>query len=349
MSTTALQSSAFVCRSCSRNLRPCLPSSAARAFSTTPSTGGPSSQSPYSPYYVDIPFPPQRYAPWKPRAKGTRPEPRKVFRNEKDNNKITSDYLALVSKNPTVFSKPGETAPATEKAYITWKEKMASSRRRNIRDGLLQLHAEKTRRSDQIAQRSADKQALRAKLLAEEDSEAAKLTTPTILSALQKRHPLTDPGREERLAAKRERYQKLEAESRLGRLEELHELYIRSHDFIFTEAQLDEVINKEFSLLNQAETVHMNPPDTYQVVARQAKADTEGQGWFLKDEMFFNTFVDALTGGSKRHDTSRQTPEQVLEELAPNMAYSGYGYGGKKPTQPAVKSTSDLFNILHPN
>lgn len=269
-----------------------------------------------------------------------------MFRNDKDNKKITSNYLALVSKEPTVFSKPGETAPAKEKAYISWKEKMAASRRRNIRDGLLQLHAEKTRRDEYIAQRSTQKQALRAKLLAEEDSEAAKLTTPTIISALQKKHPLTDPGREERLAAKRERYLKLEAEKRLGRLEELHELYIRAHEFIFTEAQLDELINKEFSLINQAETVHMQPPDSYQVVARQARSDQEGQGFFLKDELVFNAFTDALTGGSKRAEMSKQTPEQVLEEFAPDMTYTGYGYGGKKPTQPAMKSTSDLFNIL---
>ncbi|KAF3310497.1 hypothetical protein TWF173_009495 [Orbilia oligospora] len=346
MSTTALQSSAFVCRSCSRHLRPCLPSSATRAFSTTSSTDGPSSSSPYSPYYVDIPFPPQRYAPWKPRAKGTRPEPRKVFRNEKDNKKISLNYLALVSKEPTVFSNPGETAPAKEKAYITWKQKMADSRRRNIRDGLLQLHSEKTRRDEQIAQRSTQKQALRAKLLAEEDSEAVKLTTPTIISALQKRHTLTDPGREERLAEKRERYMKLEAEKRVGRLEELHELYIRAHEFIFTEAQLDELINKEFSLISQAEMVHMQPPDSNQVVARQAKTDTEGQGFFLKDELVFNAFTDALTGGSKRGDLSKKTAEEVLSEYAPNMAYTGFGYGEKKPTQPTTKSTSDLFNIL---
>ncbi|KAK6508482.1 hypothetical protein TWF506_010572 [Arthrobotrys conoides] len=346
MSTTALQSSAFVCRSCSRHLRPCLPSPATRAFSTTSSTDGPSSSSPYSPYYVDIPFPPQRYAPWKPRAKGTRPEPRKVFRNDKDNKKITTDYLALVSKEPSVFSKPGATAPAKEKAYITWKQRMADSRRRNIRDGLLQLHSEKTRRDAQIAERSTQKQQLRAKLLAEEDSEAVKLTTPTIISALQKRHSLTDPGREERLAEKRERYLKLEAEKRLGRLEELHELYIRAHEFIFTEAQLDELINKEFSLISQAEAIQMQPPDSSQIVARQARSDTEGQGFFLKDELVFNAFTDALTGGSKRDGISRQTAEEALEQYAPNMEYTGFGFGEKKPAQPTTKSTSDLFNIL---
>ncbi|KAK6527083.1 hypothetical protein TWF281_010276 [Arthrobotrys megalospora] len=347
MSTTALQSSAFVCRSCSRHLRPCVPSSATRAFSTTSSTDGPSSASPYSPYYVDIPFPPQRYAPWKPRAKGTRPEPRKVFRNDKDNKKITSNYLALVSKEPTVFSKPGETAPAKEKAYITWKEKMADSRRRNIRDGLLQLHAEKTRRDERIAERSDQKQALRAKLLAEEDSEAVKLTTPTIISALRTKHFLTDPGREERLAEKRERYLKLEAEKSVSRLEELHELYIRAHEFIFTEAQLDEHINREFSLLSQAEMVHMKPPDSYQIVARQARVDIESQQFFMKDELVLNAFTDALTGGSKRDRAVGRTAEQSLEELAPDLTYTGYGYGGKKASQPTTKPTTDVFNIMH--
>ncbi|KAK6349177.1 hypothetical protein TWF730_009928 [Orbilia blumenaviensis] len=346
MSTPALQSSAFVCRSCSRHLRPCIPSSATRSFSTTASVDGPSTASPYSPYYVDIPFPPQRYAPWKPRAKGSRPEPRKVFRNDKDNKKITSNYLALVSKEPTVFSKPGKTAPAREKAYITWKERMADSRRRNIRDGLLQLHAEKSRRDQLIAQRSEEKQALRAKLLAEEDSEMVKLTTPTIISALQKSHPLTDPGREERLAEKRERYLKLESEKSAERLEELHELYIRAHEFIFTEAQLDQVINREFSSISEAEQVHMHPPDATQVVARQARTDIESQGFYLKDEIVFNAFADALTGGSRRTEQSKMTAEQALEEYAPDMTYTGYGYAGKKTGQSTAKATTDLFNII---
>ncbi|KAK6512394.1 hypothetical protein TWF481_001279 [Arthrobotrys musiformis] len=346
MSTTALQSSAFVCRSCSRHIRPCLPAPATRAFSTTTSSDGPSSASPYSPYFVDIPFPPQRYAPWKPRAKGTRPEPRKVFRNEKDNKKITSSYLALVSKEPTVFSKPGETAPAKEKAYISWKQRMADSRRRNIREGLLQLHVEKTRRDEYIAQRSTQKQELRAKLLAEEDSDAVKLTTPTIISALRKKHLLTDPGREERLAEKRERYLKLEEEKRTGKLEELHELYIRAHEFIFTEAQLDELINQEFELIKQAEMVHMKPPDSNQIVARQARTDKFSQDFYLKDEVVFDAFADALTGGSKREGVSKQTAEQALEEFAPDMTYTGYGYGARKPIQPATKATSDVFNIM---
>ncbi|EPS38766.1 hypothetical protein H072_7482 [Dactylellina haptotyla CBS 200.50] len=358
MSSSTLQSSAFICRSCSRHLRPA-PSTTCRAFSTTPSASMPSTASPYSPYYVDIPFPPQRYAPWKPRAKGKRPVPRNIFPKARGARKVSPEYLALVSKEPSKFSKPGENAPATEKAYITWKERMAESRRRNIRDGLLQLHADKSQRDSIIAKRSEKKQALRAELLAQEDPDVVKLTTPSILSALRTRQPLTDPDREERLAAKREKYERIEEEKFLRRQESLHELYIRANDFIFAEAQLDEIINAKFSDIAIAEAYHSIPPDSQKILSEESNKLRGPDEWVMRDVPILKAFAEALTGGSRRTKTSESIDgfRDVMDEIdvaglmsRPKMEYANFGYGStKKEGDESAKkkqSTADLFSIL---
>ncbi|KAK6538738.1 hypothetical protein TWF694_010312 [Orbilia ellipsospora] len=353
MASSTLHSSAFICRSCSRQLRPCLPSSTSRTFSTTPSAGMPSSSSPYSPNYIDIPHPPQRYAPYKPRAKGIRPVPRKIFPNAASAKKVTPEYLALVSKEPINHSRPGENAPATEKAYISWRERMAESRRRNIRDGLLQLHAEKLHNDSIIAARSAKKQEIRRKLLAEEDPEIVKLTTPTILSALRQKQPLTDPDREERLARKRENYIRAEEKKLLARRENLHELYIRAHEFTLTEAQLDALINAKFNDLAMAESINEIPPDSRGIVSEERREVRGPNDWAFGDERITKTFVEALTGGSTRYQPTLE--EKIdrddalmseLDVLAPKgMQHGLAGYRGRRRDSQVTPAT-DLFSVL---
>ncbi|KAF3917953.1 hypothetical protein ABW20_dc0110373 [Dactylellina cionopaga] len=366
MSSSALQTSVFICRSCSRHVRPCLPSSSSattRAFSSTPPAAIPSSSSPYSPHYIDIPFPPQRYPVWQPRAKGKRPVPRNIFPSNGGSKKITPEYLALVSKEPINRSRPGEDAPATEKAYISWKENMAECRRRNIRDGLLQLHTETQQRSAIIAARSAKKQARRAELLAEEDPEVVQLTTPTIISALRTKKTLTDPGREERLAASRERYLQGEHQKVLARQEELHELYIRANEFIFTEAQLDVLINAKFSALDSAEEMHAPPPDSTRILTEETRETQGPEEFLLKDEPILRIFADALTGGSRRprKPTSIVRDDgtvdiEALDVTRPKLGYlsqgyrdSGYRDSKKKDDAEAQRqNTSSLFTIMDP-
>ncbi|KAF3909483.1 hypothetical protein AA313_de0203375 [Arthrobotrys entomopaga] len=355
MASSTLQSPAFICRSCSRQLRPCLPSTS-RAFSTTPSAGIPSSSSPYSPDYIDIPHPPQRYAPFKPRAKGVRPVPRKIFPNAASHKKVTPEYLALVSKEPINYSRPGHNAPATERAYISWRERMAESRRRNIRDGLIQLHAEKIHHDSIIEAKSARKQEIRRKLLAEEDPEIVKLTTPTILSALRKKQPLTDPDREERLAIKRENYLRAEERKRLARRENLHELYIRAHEFTLTEKQLDALINSKFNEIAMAESFNPIPPDTRDIVSEERREVRGPYDWVLSDERITKLFVQALTGGSTRYQPSVEEKmsrgDVLMDELyilrEQNMRHTFAGYGFKRKDS-QMGTATDLFSVLTSN
>ncbi|EWC43815.1 hypothetical protein DRE_07324 [Drechslerella stenobrocha 248] len=349
MSSSTLQSSAFICRSCSRHLRPSpasLPPT--RAFSTAIPRGQPSSTSPYSPYYVDIPFPPQRYVPWQPRAKGKRPVPRKVFKSANADRKVTAEYLAGLSKEPTNFSRPGEDAPAREKAYIGWKQKMADSRRRNVRDGLLELHAQSQKRNAIVAARSAEKQERRARLLAQEDPEVAQLTNPSILAALQTKHKLTDPDRMERLAASRARYIEHEETRIIARREHLHELYIRANTFIVATAQLEDVIERKFSEVASAESTNVMPPSGRDILTRHQSEDMINT---TRDEAIAMRIRDALTGGNKRPkqvaaDVGRpdvRTTEDLLNIV--NQPMTKYGYPGLQGARGQM-ATQDLFQVL---
>ncbi|KAF3936533.1 hypothetical protein ABW19_dt0200327 [Dactylella cylindrospora] len=355
-----MQSSAFVCRSCSRHLRRHLPTSAVRSISTTTSNGMPSSSSPYSPYYIDIPFPPQRYAVYQPKAKGKRPVPREIFPKKKGRGekKITAEYLALVSKEPTKHSNPGKDAPETEKSYINWKAKMAASRRKNIREGLVELHVEQQKREQIIAERSERKQKLREALLAEDDPEDVKLTTPTILSALRSKAPLTDPDREERLAKMRQNYEEFQAKKLHNRREELHELYIRAHDFIFSERQLDSVINVQFSETSSAEVAQILPPDSRRFLSHAMKDMQEDNIMHLNDNTVIRQFADALTGGSQRdlsgRDALERGAEMTQDILKGNFSQTYYSHGAsgmgakRDKVDTSQKLAGDVFSVLPP-
>ncbi|KAK6347183.1 hypothetical protein TWF696_007259 [Orbilia brochopaga] len=348
---SALSSSAFVCRSCSRHLRPIIP---LRSFSSAPSpadsdsTISPTTISPYSPQYIDIPFPPQRYPAWQPRPKGQRPTPRKIFKSNK--SKTTPEYLAGLSKEPSHVTQLSEDTPATQKSYISWKARMAESRRRNIRDGLLELHEQSRKRESHVAARSEAKQIKRAALLAQDEPELAQLTTPSVLSALRTKHKLTDPTRAERLAASRQRYIAAEEAKLLERRNELHELYIRAHDFIVSESQLDEVINRKFNLAAMAENPPMFPPDSRQILLRDAS--DEFAAVYYREEIILKKMRDALTGGSMRAariggesaDTKRTG--DTLGVLSGPM--SSYGYTGQQNSKNSENpATVDFLNVLN--
>ncbi|KAJ6256714.1 hypothetical protein Dda_8580 [Drechslerella dactyloides] len=360
MAAALSSSSAFVCRSCSRHLRPLVP---LRSFSSTPSpadspstdvstdasTVSPATISPYSPHYVDIPFPPQRYPAWQPRPKGKRPIPRKIFRP--NTPKTTPEYLANLSKEPSRASQPSEDTPATQKSYISWKARMAESRRRNIRDGLLELHAQTAQRESHVARRSRAKQELRAALLAQDDPEIATLTTPSVLSALHTKHKLEDPDRAERLAASRQRYIAAEESKIVERRNELHELYIRSHDFIVSESQLDEAIHNQFSATATAETSVVMPPDTRDILQRMA--NEELVTGYYHEEVILKTMRDALTGGSMRSarlasDETKRTADR-FGVLQPGPM-SSFGYAGQQTAKSTENPAAvDFLSVLKNN
>ena len=96
--------------------------------------------------------------------------------------------------------------------------------------------------------RSAKNRAEREALLYAPEREDERLTSSSVLHLEQpkKYYVLPDPGREARLARKRENLAKMEALEEEHRRNALHTLYVNAGDFITTGAQLDATIDRVF-------------------------------------------------------------------------------------------------------
>lgn len=125
---------------------------------------------------------------------------------------------------------------------------MAASRRANLREGILELHKRKVRQDITIANRSAAKRNEREKRVRAPQREDERLTSPTIREAMRQLQVgrLPDPDREARIAEKVERVKAKEAARAAERKDALHTLYMNAREFITTEQQLDEEIEKIF-------------------------------------------------------------------------------------------------------
>lgn len=129
---------------------------------------------------------------------------------------------------------------------------MAEMRRRNLREGLAALQA-------RTAGRAARRRAIferrneeREQLLAEKMREDVRLTLPSVLSTLR-----MDEGIKvarmtpERVEEKRQLRLVKEQAKTEAKLEQLHELYLNAREFLLTEKDLDEAIEREFQPRNQ--------------------------------------------------------------------------------------------------
>lgn len=198
---------------------------------------------PESPRFIEIPRLVQPHAIVPRQIKGTLPPPRDLFpRRARD--KTSAKYLASVTPDPTAAHQ--KAAAPTE--HVAWKRRLAATRRQNLRESLIELHQRKVRSERIVATRSAAKRENRERRVQAPLREDERLTSPTITVAMRKLQlgRLTDPNREARLEASRQR---LEAKAKAleeQRRDSLHTLYMHARSFITTDVQLREEIEKVF-------------------------------------------------------------------------------------------------------
>ena len=109
------------------------------------------------------------------------------------------------------------------------------------------LHKRKLRQEAARKSKTMTKQKDREARLHAPRREDDRLTNPTITVALQNLHiGLSDPDREARIAEKVERFKTKDELKRQQRKDALHALYMNARDFITTEQQLNEEIEKIF-------------------------------------------------------------------------------------------------------
>ncbi len=276
----------------------------ARAFTTSSSTHR---IGPESPSYIDVPQPPQQTFPHRPRIKGILPVPRDIFHHRIGGvEKVTPEYLASATQES---KKQSIAVSEVDETRTRWKLRMASQRRQNLREGLVELQSRRRRTDKFLADRGARRQAQRQQLIEEKEREDERLTNPSVspvmrLSRIGRIVP--DPNREERLAEMAKRVREKEAKRADARQDAMHALYTHAKDFITTEAQLDSAIVTAFenpSWGHKGSSVWANgAPETVQQMLNRANRTRtglfkdEGQGQKIMTNRV-ERIVEELTGG----------------------------------------------------
>ena len=184
-------------------------------------------------------MPRQQYARHKKAIKGTLPPPRNIF-HPRAPNRVDPDYLAATIPEAKAHPEPLDERTA-------WRRRLAATRRANLREGLLGLHKRKLRQDAARESKTRAKRKDREVRLHAPQREDDRLTSPTVTTALQNLHiGLPDPNRETRIAEKLKRVKTKEEIKREQRKDALFNLYMSAREFITTEEQLNEEIEKIF-------------------------------------------------------------------------------------------------------
>ena len=235
-----VKASSPLCQSC------CAVRGAVRAFSIS----SPASYiGPESPRFIEVPHSLQPRDPPKRHLKGILPVPRNLF-PRRGADKTSPEYLAAATLEPSSAKDASALTRQPQEAadFIAWKERMAAVRRRNLREGLVELHHRKQRIDRQVAGRSATKRAEHERLVRQGRREDELLTDPTIPSLMKQfqKGIVPDPDRLARVEQKRAVVEAKKLEKQEQRRDALHTLYMNAGSFITTEEQLQTAIDQAF-------------------------------------------------------------------------------------------------------
>lgn len=256
---------------------------------------------PESPRFIPVPQPPQPSYPPKKHVKGFLPVPREIF-PPRAPDKGNAQYLGAVTREPQKSADkerkwkavgPIGMVKAKHLERSEWRRRMAATRRRNLREGLVELQRRRDTTQREAAIRSARKRAERQEALYREQREDERLTLPSVTQAMQKVKVgiLPDPHREARIAEKRANVAATMAKQSSKRQRALHELYINARYFITTEEQLNNEIDKvfvprpkEWGDEEPRNIWSQGPPPTTHDMLNELRR--EGQGFKENDESY---------------------------------------------------------------
>ncbi|KAK1141553.1 hypothetical protein N8T08_008966 [Aspergillus melleus] len=259
---------------------------------------------PESPKYIDIPQVIQEGEIVDRRVKGTLPVPRDLFPARRA-DKPTKAYLDAATPLPSKEVQIDPNDPHAQ--YLGWKRRMAEMRRKNLRQGLTELHRRKKQTDKRIAQESAEKQIQRQAVLDQPDRLDEQLTRPSVIQEMlsNRNAVLPDPTREERLALSRARFEAHNARRQAERDDSLQTLYMSARNFITTEAQLAAEIERVFpegeneawrNDHQQGENIwNLGTPSTLQGIANAGRKSESGRWELIQDRV--KQLGEQITGG----------------------------------------------------
>jgi hypothetical protein len=228
-----------VCRTCRTELKIY---GSLRAFTTTTTR---LTIPPEAPNFVDVP---QSYQPdlvIPRRQKGILPVPRELF-PPRQPNKTSEQYIGSATRDKLAKNVAPESKMSDLDKY---RSRMAETRKKHLREGLLELHNRKQTMTRQVAIRSEQKMKERDRLIAQPERIDERLTSASVPQAMKPENGLhiaraaTKLPRWQRKLLERQRKEKKQEDERRYAL---HTLYMNARNFVTTEEQLDAAIEKAF-------------------------------------------------------------------------------------------------------
>lgn len=232
-------------------LNQCHPQALSRSFATcrfcrAEASAPFSKYRPEHPNYIKIPPPVQPQAIQKPIIKGKLPVPRQIFPSNAS-DKTEAGYLASTTREPLPQNLQKVHDDRT-KEFVSFKQRQADKRRRNLRQGLTELKSRHDRNIKRMTDKSSQKQIFNRQMQTAPEPEYERLTKATVTNnnmTHDKLH-ISDPNREVNVARMRGNVAASQAKQEEERREMLHTLYMNAGRFITTPEQLEEAIDDAF-------------------------------------------------------------------------------------------------------
>ncbi|KAF2436971.1 hypothetical protein EJ08DRAFT_601805 [Tothia fuscella] len=209
-----------------------------RSFSTTPSRNV---IPPESPRFIKVPEPVQTPQAPKPPIKGILPVPRQIFPEGNERYKTTNEYLSKTA--PPRKQKIAYTG--NDAARLTWKQRMADSRRANLKEGVRELLQRKAETDREMNNHSQNKSQRHEILSTQPPRQDESLTTPTLHNSVR-RILEKDPTLNTPTQTGLNKHAKREAKKSEERKDKLHTLYTHARKFIVTEEDMNAALEKAF-------------------------------------------------------------------------------------------------------
>jgi hypothetical protein len=227
-----------VCRKCRAELKVY---SSLRTFTTTIAR---LTIPPEAPNFIDVPhsYQPDLVVPRK--QKGILPVPRELF-PPRQPDKPSEKYIA----SATPDKLPKNVVPDSKMSDLDkYQSRMAATRKKHLREGLLELHSRKETMTRQVAIRSEQKRTERDRLITQAERDDERLTNASVPHAMKpvKGLEVAEVDPQTRYKKKKKNLERQLREKDEERRDALHTLYMNARKFITTEEQLDAEIEKAF-------------------------------------------------------------------------------------------------------
>lgn len=193
---------------------------------------------------------------------------------------------------------------------------MAALRRKNLREGIKELHTRKRTTDRFLTDRSVQRQRERQRLIDAPERDDERLTSTSVTQAVRDAlGPGSYAGRrstEEIRKAMRKRVQRKEKARSADRQDALHTLYMHARSFITTEAQLDAAVEEAFGTAEQPAMFvtgnvagpsiwTLGEPDTVQkMLGKSGSTGTSGSAGSEQQNLTYKRIkriAEELTGG----------------------------------------------------